>query len=74
AQPKDAEQLFHALDWRVATLKAQETTSTKQPLRNDENQSTIEEATSSSTLPDACSQDSSDSFSNKGNTVSDSTC
>ncbi|XP_055950151.1 ran-binding protein 3-like isoform X1 [Argiope bruennichi] len=74
AQPKDAEQLFHALDWRVATLKAQETTSTKQPLRKDENQSTIEEATSSSTLPDACSQDSCDSYSNKSIIASDSTC
>ncbi|GIX84711.1 ran-binding protein 3 [Caerostris darwini] len=74
AQPKDAEQLFHALDWRVATLKAQDVSSTKPSLRNNENQSTIEEATSSSNLPDASCEDSCDNSSSKDITYSDSGC
>ncbi|XP_035212434.1 ran-binding protein 3-like isoform X1 [Stegodyphus dumicola] len=54
AQPKDAEQLFNALDWRVTGLRSRE----DYYLRKSENQSTIEEATSSSTLPDASCDDS----------------
>ncbi|GFY42657.1 ran-binding protein 3 [Trichonephila inaurata madagascariensis] len=66
AQPKDAEQLFNALDWRVATLKNQDVSSSKEPSKEDESQSTLEEATSSSPLPDASCEDSCDNSSNKG--------
>ncbi|KAG8197007.1 hypothetical protein JTE90_004280 [Oedothorax gibbosus] len=51
AQPKDAEQLFHALDCRVATLKGQDNRQTSS--------STVEEATSSSTSPNECAKDNS---------------
>ncbi|XP_054716309.1 ran-binding protein 3-like [Uloborus diversus] len=53
AQPKDAEQLFSALDWRVTTLRSRE----EGYLRNNDSLSTVEEATSSN-LPDACCDDS----------------
>ncbi|GFU14683.1 ran-binding protein 3 [Nephila pilipes] len=66
AQPKDAEQLFHALDWRVATLKNHDISSSKESSRDDENQATLEEATSSSTLPDASCEDSFDNSLSKG--------
>lgn len=45
AQPKDAEQLYTALNWRVTTLRTGDH-------RNSDSLSTVEEVTSSSTLPD----------------------
>lgn len=52
AHPKDAEQLFNALDWRVTTLKSQEDIWKKNPVL-----AVIEEATSSTPLEDICRQE-----------------
>ncbi|XP_071040868.1 ran-binding protein 3 isoform X6 [Parasteatoda tepidariorum] len=49
AQPNDTEQLYQALNWRVTSLKAQE--------GSEGRQSRVEEATSSSNLPDGSAFD-----------------